>query len=389
MGNKRSASIFALTCALLLISLRGWSVDVNVGDEIELTKDAPLFFLKEHHRDGTVGEKFKVLAYKPDEKRIFLLANDNGREIALSVDEAAVTVVTRDFSALCEQVRVSAQIGSFADAHRMLNSGLGQSPSDSKLLQASEALNRAEISSKVIADAKAVQVRTRAEAARIRKNAGVVDRPNLLAPGDNSNQQRAERMRREADEMETRANTVVEKAEAGFKAALSAISTKAGQNTAKASPAGFNQQPKDDEGIPPILSPTDDVDSYKDALEFINNKLVGGWKKIWFSKRAGKMIVQGDYGVAVFNAADLSPDIKFSPVPLHTPAGSQFLITVEARNGRKAIELQSTGKVQPGPTSGLKFYASDPVDQKKLVNAFSSLIQMLGGRPDAFSDQDR
>ena len=64
------------------------------GMEVQLLRNEDLLFQNESFRLGKKGESFKVLAYRPEQKRIFVSAKDaGGKEIALSIPEDAVEVM--------------------------------------------------------------------------------------------------------------------------------------------------------------------------------------------------------------------------------------------------------------------------------------------------------
>lgn len=389
MGNKRLLAFIAFASATL-----SW-VPVQAGeffadDEVKLLRDIPLHFMNKPHREGTAGEQFKVLAYKAETRRVYLLAREDGKDIALTVDEEAVVLLPKDVGPIAAQARVSAEAGDYNSARKLLASAQRTNRQDPRIIQALDALIRVEAHTRKLLQAKVALAGAVTEASRVRKNAVVVDRPNLLDPGDTSNQTRAAALREKADGVENNAKALVAKIEAELKQDLDAIAGK----PVNMQHAARNQQAqpewaKDEEGIPPMLDGDDDVAAYKDTLEFINNKLAGNWRKIWFGKNSGKFIVEGENGYAAFKAADLTPDVKFSREPMQSKLGPQFMLQIEGRNGRKVIDVHMPGKSLVGQSNNLRFQASDPVDQKKLVTAFSSLIQMLGGKPDAFTDEEK
>ena len=393
MENKRCALRWLVLLSWVSMSSLVVGAEFRAGDEVELTRETPLFFLDKIHRDGIAGEKFKVAAYKAESKKVFLLFAENGRDIALSVDEGAVKLVLEDTGETAKKVRKAAETLDFASARDLLRRALRANPVEPRLIQVANALERSEIALRRTGTSKASLSKAQAEAARIRKNADVTDRPNLLFPDDNSNQQRAQRMREQADAVENRAKEALQEAEADFKQTLNGIADPAEVAEKPGLPADrkdLEKWTKDEESIPPIIDGDNEkMAAYKDTLEFINNKLTGSWKKVWFGKNTGAMIIVGDLGVAILDPAELSPHIKYNPVPLATARGPQFTVRVEGRNGRKVVAMHLTKTSEVAQISTLVFGTSDPVDQKKMVNAFSTLIQMLGGKPDAFAEDDK
>jgi hypothetical protein len=81
-----------LFLCLLLASGSLIAANFSKGDQIELSKDAPLYFKETNLvRVGKAGERFTVLLAQPERHRVYVSARDSlGNEIALGIDEEAV-----------------------------------------------------------------------------------------------------------------------------------------------------------------------------------------------------------------------------------------------------------------------------------------------------------
>ena len=156
-----------LALVTLLMSAAANAAGFADGDKVRIRRAAPMFFGSEQFREGIEGELFKVLAYRTELKKVFVLAKGkDGRDIALGIDADAVEL-----------------------ARAAVRSATGSSgTSDNQ---------------------KAMAANIAAEVVRLRKNADVIDRPNPLIPNDTSNQARAAKLRAQADALERQAASSV------------------------------------------------------------------------------------------------------------------------------------------------------------------------------------
>jgi hypothetical protein len=151
--------------------------------------------------------------------------------------------------------------------------------------------------------------------------------------------------------------------------------------------------------------------SYAETIEFINGKLAPN-TVVGFGETIQKLIFrfhsEGEYTVVV-DPADLDADVRFEtkevgmsfafalgPIAVAPAANTRLVsrVIMLTRNEIPKItiyspRMDSTGKfgVEERQSKGLSFGGSkelDPIDAKKIANAFSHLVTMLGGKKDAF-----
>ena len=218
-------------CPLLLVllgvfaySALAFSADFQPNDQVSLKKDGPLLFLDKPLRQGMVGETFKVLAYQPAQKKVFLATKDPaGKEIAVSVTEDSVGLVPADKTKVQADVLAAVSRQQYTSAKALLDQALRASPDDADLRSTSTALetlvksaaqlNQVTISQRTVAD----------DLQRRRRNADVTDHPNLLDAQDQSGRQRAAEIRTEANKLEVKSTELVRTAQANYDAASSAL----------------------------------------------------------------------------------------------------------------------------------------------------------------------
>ena len=252
-----------LSIAALLASGDAIAAGFAEGDQIKITRAVPLYFRSEKLRAGAEGETFKVLAYRPDQRKVFVLSKGkNGKDVALSIDEAAVQLVPADPVAALVAAKTAMDAKRFADASAVIAAALRTNPGDASLSSALSAVREIEAAPKAIESAKATAGRTAADITRIRKNARVIDHPNALFPNDTSNESRAAAMREQADALEQKAAASLREAEGKYAAAFSAfnrlvdggspktgVARKAAAKTASISGVEAERMAKDEESF--------------------------------------------------------------------------------------------------------------------------------------------
>jgi hypothetical protein len=83
--------------------------------EIKTKHAALMFFRSEKYRDAAEGEIFNVLAYRPELKKVFVLAKgEDGKDIALAIDADAVELVPADTAAALAKARAAVDAKNFA-----------------------------------------------------------------------------------------------------------------------------------------------------------------------------------------------------------------------------------------------------------------------------------
>ena len=397
MNSKSSHPIIKLYTLLIavaaLIALRSIAhgAQIQQGDQIKLTREEPLLFHDQVFRAGKEGESFSVLAYHPEQKKVFVLAKDkDGKDVALSVAEDAITVVTKASNKLDEQALAAAKSGKLDEAKPLIAQAIKSNPTDGGLQAHNTAIAALATAKNSLDRAKAEHPKNMAAAAAKRKNAAVVDRPNPLNPNDDSNQNRAEKMRDDANKVEAAAKQAVVEAE---KAHLDAIAALEGGTSASATPAGKGNAPapakwEDDPAIIPtdIILPATDP-SYETTLEFINGMIQDYFPysetrpRLWFGSKSRKMNLGHSTGAVAFNPKSLTPDVKFGK------AADDFgrcYVELSCTNGRAEITLSSSDGRTTQQVKSFRLLTADRFDQEKLIKACQHLIEMFGGRKDAF-----
>ena len=403
-------------------------------DQIIVRRAAPMFFRSEKYRDGNEGETFQVLAFRPELKKVFVLAKGkDGKDIALAIDSDAVELVPADPTAALAKAQAAVNAKYFTQAVAVIERALRSNPGEASLNTALQTIKDAAVAWRAIDESKANAARMVAEVNRLRRNAAVTDRPNPLNPQDTSNRDRAAQMRKQADDLESKSLTASSDAEAKFAAAVSelkglavsrpqpaisgsapgsnpllinpkATSAEAGpaQTTIMAHPPTEEELRADREerakhvakflaeweedakhpgvpaGTPAELSkfknPDDGAPGYDTTIEFINGRM-GASGKLWFSEKRNKMILMRESNIAVFDSAEMNPEVTYAV------KGRTF--SVEATGKKGVIQVFEYGR-EPHQAFRLNLVAADNIEQQKLVKAWARLIELCGGRPDPF-----
>lgn len=227
--------------------------EFKAGDLVEITRAAPLSYNGKTYRDAAIGDRFKVLAYRPVEKRVYLvLRGSDGQDIAVAVEDDAVTVVP-----LPERAIAAARLGQIKEAAVLIQAAINTAPGNMEL---------AEIQRTVLAVAKATEDMASAnqqrafamrEATNLEHGAAAIDRPNALFPKDTSNQMHAEVMRRQAQRLLDESETALRTAKENYDAKIAALRDLKGTSTrttdAARTPAMLGASPS---GGIPGLDPT-------------------------------------------------------------------------------------------------------------------------------------
>lgn len=411
------------------------------GDEVKLTKPAPLNFRDQKFRDGKEGDMLSVVAHRPDLKKVFVLAKDKtGKDIALSVAEDAIVLVPKDTTKLQEQAITAAKSGKFDEASRLIEQALRHDRSNHQLAQIKSAILAASTAKQRLALAKAGQGNAATAAAQKRRNAAAADRPNRLNPNDTSNRERAARMREEADQMEAAAKQAVADAEEHYRTAIATFGANpstvplAGNSRASVTVAPGKelteaeqhqlrvQQEADasamqgkelaqgqqwrtlsfntDRFVEPDLPNRAGPPSYTDTVEFINGKLKP-FVEVGYGEKAKKLIIrfgpqESSGATALIDPTDLTPQVRYGKNRRNLAAEvrEEGDVVLQVHNGESKITLyqgfeDAAGIIKPQVRSLSELTLGeagniDPLDAERLAKAFSHLIIMFGGKKEAF-----
>jgi hypothetical protein len=220
---QRTVSRLLLLAFSMVTTVFASAASFHEGDEIKLTRDESLYFRGQIFRQGMSGETFSVLSHHPEIRKVFVNANDKGKQIAVSISEDAVTLVLKDTMELRSEAIASARGGQFPEALRLISQAIRSDPQDVRVLQTLMAISNVQTASVELERAKTEQRRILIEGVRVRKNAAVVDRPNPLDPRDTSNHQRAEIMRKSADTADAAAKISVVNGQDAFDSAMALL----------------------------------------------------------------------------------------------------------------------------------------------------------------------
>lgn len=382
---KRSRALSStLVMVAALLVLPAFSAQFQMGDEIKLTRDEPLYFHDQVFRQGKVGETFQILAHQLETQKVFVSSTDkDGKQIALSVAEAAITTVELDATQLRAQALLAAKAGRYADGLRIVTKGLRKDPDEPALKRAFKQIAQLQTLAQEVDHAKAAQEPIHAEAARIRRNAAVADRPNPFNSADTSGRDNAKQMRAEADQSVKTAQVAVTTAQTAYEVALrTAIGDESNGHAAGSRVSGVDY--RNDPAVVPeeLLREKSRPPSYEQTVEFINAKLTNvAGQKLWFGKKAQKMILyNNNYDeLVVFNPAEANPAVKYSK------EGGR--VTISTSSGKKTF-CAITGTSASGPTitetNTFGVVCVDAIDTEKVANALRHLIEMFGGKEDLF-----
>ena len=178
-----------------------------------LLRKESLYFHDQVLREGKDGESFHVLAYRGEQKKVFVSAKDpQGKEIALAVDEAAVAVIHPNPLVLLDKAAEAAEDRKFDAAAALIAEALRAKPADEDIQKAQRLVASAREIKQRLDTSKAAFATIQTQADRQRHNASITDRPNPLTH-DDTNQTRAREMREQADAKESRAGNGLKDAE--------------------------------------------------------------------------------------------------------------------------------------------------------------------------------
>lgn len=199
-------------------------LSVAPGDEILITRGEMMFFKDKPQREAIVGEKFVVVEQRPDSGKVFVLAkNQTGQDVALSISDTAVGAAPVDIAGLLKSAIKASEINNIAAMEQLLsraNRAAPNEPSIRLIRKASQELANAQAALQQVRQSLAT---THVKASQLVRNAQTVDRPNPLDSRDTSNQQRAQGMRDEANQMEEDATKGLRSAEKRVKLSKSAL----------------------------------------------------------------------------------------------------------------------------------------------------------------------
>ena len=181
------------------------------NDEVELIRDEPLIFNTSVYRQGRKGERFRVAAYRADSRKIFLFATDaKGKTFALNVPDAAVGPVAKDVGMLNEQAFAALRAGRLDETQKLMLQVAMLDRERGVCAEIATHIGRISVAMQGYQLGLKQQEQVRVEVQRRLKNAAAADRPNPLFPNSNTNQVRAEQMRKEAEQMAENAKAAIE-----------------------------------------------------------------------------------------------------------------------------------------------------------------------------------
>ncbi|HEV7403992.1 MAG TPA: hypothetical protein VGO11_13725 [Chthoniobacteraceae bacterium] len=221
--NFRSPLYAAISWMLLLLPAFA-ATPFQPGDTAQLTRDEALHFNDKVFRQGRAGQEFTVLAYRPDLKKVFVRATDNtGKVIALTLPEDALALKPIDLPKVRTEAIALAVAGRIDASLQAIDRALRAAPDDQGLATLRPLVTQVRASAEAFAKAQENQRSATVEAARLRKNANTIDRPNPLNQRDQSSSVRAQEMRAEADRHVRAADDLLVKAAAERQSALAAL----------------------------------------------------------------------------------------------------------------------------------------------------------------------
>ena len=408
---------------LLFITTVVSAVQFQPNDEVHLMRDTPLLFLDKPLRQGVAGETFKVLAYQPAQKQVFLAAKDpTGKEIAVSVAEESVSLVPSDKAKVQANVLAAASNQQFTVAKNLLDQALRASPDDVDLHSMSIALEAVNRSAQQLSQASAGQQTVEADLKRRRQNAVVTDRSNPLDPSDHSGRQRAAQMRAEANRIEAQSKQVLQTAQSDYEAVLSALRATAQEQTPGPIPPKVVKYPSFQPGLPMTAEQSrqlrqaqeqaqrendrlqrarndalkewlDDESvrptgvsaskpSYEETLDFINGRLARFQQRLWFGKNHQKLIYRSYDHIALLDPADLSSDVK--TIQRQDGSGPHFFVQLQTLGDHNGIEFLDRAGAESRFGHSLTMECEDNVEADRVAAACRHLITMFGGKPEPF-----
>jgi hypothetical protein len=173
------------------------------GDEVIVTHEATLFFKDEPHGTAKVGEKLIVHTHRPDVAKVFIISKDPlGKEIALTISDTAVIAAPVDVGMLLRNAVIAGEASNGALTEQLLQRAKRVAPNEPIIDQIRAAVRSLTAAESAYNKAEQTAPAARLEAARLRKNAQTIDRPNPLDSSDTSNRDRANDLREKAKQME-------------------------------------------------------------------------------------------------------------------------------------------------------------------------------------------
>lgn len=383
-GSIRSLLVAAILCTLAATVA---AEPIQPGDTIKLIRKAPLLFREQPLRDGEEGETFSVLACRPEAGRVFvLLKGKDGKDIAASIPDDAVTVVAKASTKLRERAVAAAKAGRLEDATRLILEALKTSPKEPELLSLSRAVITIGAAKEAVEKAKKQQAHANGVAAAKRKNAAVADRPNPLAPNDTSNQRRAEVMREEAQAIESEAKAALAEAQSRYQAAMALLTPPStGDQRRIEGPVAMSMDAlmKDPPTNPnPFVARTP---SFEETIDFINSKIKGHQQRIWFGKNSRKMLVSYESlgQILVVEPGKMVATVKIEVITNDAIGVAQAWVRMECVGGNDEAEVvMADGKRTKGNSFAVEL--DDPSDRDRVATACRHLLEISGAKKEAF-----
>lgn len=372
------------------------------GDEIKLLHPQPMYFRADKFRDAAAGEQHRVLAYRSDEHKVFVQAKDaDGKDIALSVSDDAVELLKADPIKALAAAKAALDSRKFAEARTAISVAKRTNQQDEKLTKALASVEEAEAAHNALEAAKVGVAKAAAEAAPMRRYASM----SLYNKIKNETLAKADKLQRDALDAQKRAEAKLNAASA-FAAAGGGKRPK-GNGTASpqvpepttAEIASFRASWDEDANHPAnpadvafedikTGATTDGEQNYETTLEFINRKLRDN-EHLYFSKNHRKLILRRGDKVTIFAAEKMNPGVKYETISL---SGSSFMAAhkeyrciIEPTNKKEKGTMSVQSPVgQPHPITSFYIYVSDQVELEKMAKAWRRLIQLCGGKDEAF-----
>ncbi|MEP6671425.1 MAG: hypothetical protein ABJF10_19845 [Chthoniobacter sp.] len=118
--------------------------------------------------------------------------------------------------------------------------------------------------------------------------------------------------------------------------------------------------------------------NYKETLEFINGKIKAAGQRMWFGKLTDRMILQSPDHVETFDPHTFSTRVK-----MIADSENGDFVQAECADGQSDVFTVWVGG-QSGSSPGIRLHCSDQLDVKRVATAMAHLIQMFGGKAEAF-----
>ena len=224
--GRSALAFFVLATGLSCLgsARRADAASFQKDDQVVLVRDEPMRLYQATRATGRKGQVFAVLAYTPNDHRVYVLYRDaTGQTASLNVAEDAVLLLPGRGEGAFRQALNELKAGRWTDAIRDLNGAAAADPNEMLYADVRSRVDAFTRSLLGVQQAQNARAQAGTLAAQKRHNADMSDRTNPLDPTDNSGKTRAAEARDAADQLEAKADEDLKTATRNLEAILTEL----------------------------------------------------------------------------------------------------------------------------------------------------------------------